>query len=543
MAFNANCALLTVVLTASSLSACHSDPGNGGRTYSAQTGTTTDGAIVVQPLAQDTSQDIVSWVDGQVVTDWAAEIAKRDRAIEGYLDDADPVAREKYGFRSGQNPRLAWSWFREQPGRIQRRAVRAVQDDSRSRSESTRTRRCAPSRESGSARRPCRRDRARRPRGRSITSASDPIRPTTSTASRARPASASRRSRLDSRSRIRARSSRCRPPKRRPYDARLLARRVFQEHQPADRQAANGGQRGELGTRPAGFRQPGHHGSRVLFVRGLPRRPRDGVGKDEVPARHAQHGDRSAVLLEAADAHRCRAGRVWLRPRIHDSGQSRRHQARTRAPFAPCTRRCSTRRACTRRRCTDRRPQQIARGKIQALAVADEFPERDAGPDRRRRQDALHLSRRGEEQRVQAAAARRLRGSSRPDGCVRHRVGSRGDSHASSGQQLHGVRPPRQPGEPVLHRLLEGERPAGRHSRHDRCGDRSQGWPAIGSSRTFRRGRRRCRRRSTSRASTGRPSATTPTGTAIRALRRGRWPPAPRRPAIRAWSTCGSTSR
>ena len=115
MAFNTNCALLTVVLTASSLSACHSGPANGGRTYSAQTGTTTDSAIVVQPLAQDTSEDIVSWVDGQVVTDWAMEIARRDHAIQEYLDDADAGRAEKYGFRSGQNPRLAWSWFRNNP--------------------------------------------------------------------------------------------------------------------------------------------------------------------------------------------------------------------------------------------------------------------------------------------------------------------------------------------------------------------------------------------------------------------------------------------
>jgi hypothetical protein len=115
MAFNANCALLTVVLTATALSACHRDPGNSGRTYSAHTGTTTDGAIVVQPLAQDTSEDIVSWVDGQVVTDWAMEIVRRDHAIQEYLDDADAGRAEKYGFRSGQNPRLAWSWFRNNP--------------------------------------------------------------------------------------------------------------------------------------------------------------------------------------------------------------------------------------------------------------------------------------------------------------------------------------------------------------------------------------------------------------------------------------------
>ncbi len=115
MAFHANCALLTVVLTASSLSACHRGPATGEREYSAQTGTTTDSAIVVQPLAQDTSEDIVSWVDGQVVTDWAMEIARRDHAIQEYLDDADAGRAEKYGFRSGQNPRLAWSWFRNNP--------------------------------------------------------------------------------------------------------------------------------------------------------------------------------------------------------------------------------------------------------------------------------------------------------------------------------------------------------------------------------------------------------------------------------------------
>jgi hypothetical protein len=37
----------------------------------------------VGPLEHDKSDRIVSWVDRQVVTDWPAEIAKRDRAIEG----------------------------------------------------------------------------------------------------------------------------------------------------------------------------------------------------------------------------------------------------------------------------------------------------------------------------------------------------------------------------------------------------------------------------------------------------------------------------
>jgi hypothetical protein len=66
-------------------------------------------------LKDDSSDDIVSWVDGQVVSDWSVEIAKRDRAIDGYLSDTDDVRAAKYGFRSGQNPQLGWSWFRDYP--------------------------------------------------------------------------------------------------------------------------------------------------------------------------------------------------------------------------------------------------------------------------------------------------------------------------------------------------------------------------------------------------------------------------------------------
>ena len=69
----------------------------------------------VAPLQNDASEDVVSWVDGQVVTDWAAEVAKRDRAIDAYLADTDPERAAKYGFRSGQHPRLAWAWFKDNP--------------------------------------------------------------------------------------------------------------------------------------------------------------------------------------------------------------------------------------------------------------------------------------------------------------------------------------------------------------------------------------------------------------------------------------------
>jgi hypothetical protein len=72
-------------------------------------------AVLVKPPAADTSSDIVSWVDGAVVTDWAAEREKRTRAIRGYLEDSDPGRAAAYGFRSGQHPRLAWAWFRDNP--------------------------------------------------------------------------------------------------------------------------------------------------------------------------------------------------------------------------------------------------------------------------------------------------------------------------------------------------------------------------------------------------------------------------------------------
>jgi hypothetical protein len=44
----------------------------------------------VAPLGDDTDDEIRSWVDGEVVTDWGMEIARRDRALEAYLNDADP---------------------------------------------------------------------------------------------------------------------------------------------------------------------------------------------------------------------------------------------------------------------------------------------------------------------------------------------------------------------------------------------------------------------------------------------------------------------
>ena len=102
--------LVCVALLSQFVCACNRESPNEEATNATATA-----AQLVAPLKDDSSADIVSWVDGKVVTNWPSEIGKRERAIDGYLNDTDPVRAEKYGFRSGQNPQLAWSWFRDYP--------------------------------------------------------------------------------------------------------------------------------------------------------------------------------------------------------------------------------------------------------------------------------------------------------------------------------------------------------------------------------------------------------------------------------------------
>ena len=103
------CAFMTAVL----LAACGGAPAKESGVHPAAAARAAGG--IVAPLENDDSDDIISWVDGQVVTDWTAEVAKREQAIQGYLNDADPARAERYGFRSGQHPRLAWNWFLDNP--------------------------------------------------------------------------------------------------------------------------------------------------------------------------------------------------------------------------------------------------------------------------------------------------------------------------------------------------------------------------------------------------------------------------------------------
>ena len=110
--------------------------GCGRETANESTATTTATAKatagLVGPLANDSSDDIVSWVDGQVITDWAAEIGKRDQAIEGYLNDTDPGSGGEVRLPQRAEPPAGVELVPRLPRWIQRGAIRAVQDDHRS---------------------------------------------------------------------------------------------------------------------------------------------------------------------------------------------------------------------------------------------------------------------------------------------------------------------------------------------------------------------------------------------------------------------------
>ena len=427
-------------------------------------------AGLVAPLADDPGDDIRSWVDGQVVTDWPAEIARRERAIQGYLnDDRRRAGRQKYGFRSGQHPRLAWSWFRDNPvgfNGVPFVLFKTILDlDPESREPDA-----APDRAHLEARgRRCRPAPGPRPRaGRSITSASARTRPTTSTASRARPASGGRRCPSASPSRTRARSSRCRRPRRRSTTggcwrgacssntSLLLAKMRATEHEDNwERDRPGFGSPGSMDR--VFFSCAACHVGRVVVDGKMKFLP--GMPNTEI---EAQYFSKLLMLTAAA---------------LVESG----FDPQSTTPVNPANIKPNT--GAVRALYTEmldkarQRPEtlygsspaDIARAQDPGAGHRRRVPQRDAGSDRRRREDALHLLRRGEEQRLQAAAARRPRGSAGPDGRVRHRVGAGGDSHAPPRQQLPGVRAPRQPEEPDLHRLLQGQRPAGRRARHDRA--------------------------------------------------------------------------
>src|SRR5262245_21001112 len=114
MSIYKSCSFFCIALIALSLHACGGGPAKENSNYATGGGSVAGGGLIA-PLDEDSSAEIVSWVDRKPVTDWPAEIAKRDHALQTYLEDDDAGRAEKYGFRQGQNPRLAWNWFRENP--------------------------------------------------------------------------------------------------------------------------------------------------------------------------------------------------------------------------------------------------------------------------------------------------------------------------------------------------------------------------------------------------------------------------------------------
>jgi len=108
-----NRTLLCIALTSIALCGCTRGHGKEGLEGANAAAAAQEG--LVAPLKDDTSEDIMSWVDGRVVNDWAAEIVKREQALERYLADTDPGRAEQYGFRKGQHPQIAWRWFVDNP--------------------------------------------------------------------------------------------------------------------------------------------------------------------------------------------------------------------------------------------------------------------------------------------------------------------------------------------------------------------------------------------------------------------------------------------
>ena len=331
---------------------------------------------LVGPLKDDTSDEIVSWVDGQVVTDWAAEIAKREQAIDGYLNDTDPARAEKYGFRSGQNPRLAWSWFRDNPvgfNGVPFVLFKTILDLDPNHAEPDAARR---SRASGSARRSCRPDREPAAARWTLDHIGIGPDPSDYVDGVARPAG-ERQSPLPFgfafenprivRAAVGGRDDGLR------RTAAGAAR--LPEHEPADRQDANRRHEENWERDRPGFRQPGQRwiacssrarratsaasmvGGKMKFLPGMP--------NTEIEAQYF------SKLLMLTGAALVESG---FDPDVDDAGEPGRHQARTRARCARCTREMLDKARQRPETLYGSSPAQIARGKIQALAVADEFP-------------------------------------------------------------------------------------------------------------------------------------------------------------------------
>ena len=238
-----------------------------------------------------------------------------------------------------------------------------------------RTRRCAPSRGSGSARRSCRPDRRRRRARWTLDHIGIGPNPSDYVDGVARPA-AERQSPLPFG--FAFENPRSFEPlsaaETTAYDGRLLARRVFQNTSLLVAKLRTVDKEENWERDRPGFGSPGAmdrvffscaacHVGRVMVSGKMKFLP--GMPNTEIEAQYF------SKLLMLTGAALVESG---FDPASTTPGEPGQHQARTRAPSAPCTRRCWTRRASGRKRCTARRRRRSRAAKIQTLAVADEFP-------------------------------------------------------------------------------------------------------------------------------------------------------------------------
>ncbi|MFK8028945.1 MAG: hypothetical protein AB8G18_01785 [Gammaproteobacteria bacterium] len=69
--------------------------------------------------AEYVGDGLVSWVDGERWDNWRSEKAKREQALQQYLNESNGELSADWGFRQkgdyAQNPKLGWKWFEESP--------------------------------------------------------------------------------------------------------------------------------------------------------------------------------------------------------------------------------------------------------------------------------------------------------------------------------------------------------------------------------------------------------------------------------------------
>ena len=100
MSISTNHRLCLAALLTAVVCACSNGPANQTREYAGPAGTGSGG--LVGPLKDDTSEQIVSWVDGQVVTDWRRN-GERERP---FGISTTPIPRREMLFGS-QIPEVA----------------------------------------------------------------------------------------------------------------------------------------------------------------------------------------------------------------------------------------------------------------------------------------------------------------------------------------------------------------------------------------------------------------------------------------------------